>query len=140
MHKKIHQNIIFSIHRVKRNRLETVNANNAGGTGGQKNAKSTVTLAFHNNETDSPKVTLPKQDKCMVDIGEDTDHELSLSREDDSDLSVISEAYEEKKHAPEQVNKREADIQVFEPADISDSESLEESVIDEQSEYDEAAQ
>ena len=55
-------------------------------------------------------------------------------------MSVISEAYEEKKQAPEQVNKREADVQVFEPADISDSESLEDSVIDEQSEYDQAAQ
>jgi len=76
----------------------------------------------------------------MEDIGEDTDHELSLSREDDSDMSVISEAYEEKKHALDHVNRREADIQVFEPAEISDSESLEDSVIDEQSEYDQAAQ
>jgi hypothetical protein len=136
MHKKIHQNIIFSIHRVKRNRLETLNALTGGG---QLNAKSTVTLAFH-NEASPPKVLLPKQDRRIDDIGEDTDHELSLSREDDSDMSVISEPYEEKKNVPEQVNKRLADIHISEPADNSDSESLEDSVIDEQSEYDEAAQ
>jgi hypothetical protein len=53
------------------------------------------------------KVAIQKQDKgmgmsnVMEDIGDETDHELSLSREDDSDLSVISEQpYEEKKSVP----------------------------------------
>jgi len=44
----------------------------------------------------------------MEDIGDETDHELSLSREDDSDLSVISEQpYEEKKSLPQQNVKGE---------------------------------
>jgi hypothetical protein len=60
------------------------------------------------------KVAIQKQDKgmgmsnVMEDIGDETDHELSLSREDDSDLSVISEQpYEEKKSLPQQNIKGE---------------------------------
>ena len=93
------------------------------------------------------KVAIQKQDKgmgmsnVMEDIGDETDHELSLSREDDSDLSVISEQpYEEKKSVPQQNIKGEQEIQCSELAESSDSESLEESFIDEESEYDEAAQ
>ena len=56
MHKKIHQNIIFSIHRVKRNRIDNGNVMTivpaAGGTGACRNEKdgpfnSTVTLPIH---------------------------------------------------------------------------------------------
>lgn len=93
------------------------------------------------------KVAIQKQDKgmgmsnVMEDIGDETDHELSLSREDDSDLSVISEQpYEEKKSLPQKNIKGEQEIQCSELAESSDSESLEESFIDEESEYDEAAQ
>jgi len=77
----------------------------------------------------------------MRDIGDETDHELSLSREDDSDLSVISDcSFEEKKSAPKPTTKKEQEVEVFENAENSDSESLEESFIYEESEYDEAAQ
>jgi len=78
---------------------------------------------------------------CVRDIGDETDHELSLSREDDSDLSVISDRpFEEKKSAPKPTTKKEQEFEVLEYAENSDSESLEESLIYEESEYDEAAQ
>jgi len=106
-------------------------------------------------------------------IGEDTERELSLSREDDSDLSVVSDCAEEeyKCDAVQQAALaqylsqhrldnhvtgaqvannsndlyRQAEPVNAAPAeerdnDLSDSESIEDSIIDEEeSEYDEAA-
>jgi len=52
---------------------------------------------------------------CVRDIGDETDHELSLSREDDSDLSVISDRpFEEKKSAQKPTTKKEQEFEVLE--------------------------
>lgn len=146
MHKKIHLNIIFAITRVKRNRPEQVDE-----IPPQAEAKSTVVLS-PKKEGDSrmepvqDKVTLAaaNNDKESLQIGEDTDHELSLSREDDSDLSVISSSNcgdEERKEEVLAVNAEDG-AQQDADAEGSDSESVESSDLEdaEESEYDLAAQ
>ena len=53
MHKKVHQNIIFSIQRVKRNRLDSASAKQLSPSLGPvqlKEQKSTVTLSFQKQE------------------------------------------------------------------------------------------
>lgn len=167
MHKKIHQNIIFAIHHVKRNRVNPANqvklqpealAKIECAAVSAAAAKSTVTLAFNKNK--EKKHTEQAQCQMEVDdgIGEATDRELSLSREDDSDLSVIEASSEEEQRRNEAIKKEAEDDVVIvctsqEPeqqdeeekvaadvVDASDSESVENSDLEEESEYDEAAQ
>jgi hypothetical protein len=93
------------------------------------------------------KITIPERSSQQdCEIGEDTEHELSLSRQDDSDLSVISDAEEMELNddfanaAREEIKMAHADGDVEEDkeGEMSDSESLEPSEeLDDLSEYDE---
>ena len=176
MHKKVHQNIIFSIHRVKRNRLDSSSAKQSSPSLGPVMPKSTVTLSLQQRQEVQRQHY--DEENCMMDnkhnvhvehdeesahddlpIGEDTERELSLSREDDSDLSVVSDCGEEEYKCESAhpaalaqynrninpVNSR-SNLAAAEEraAEESDSESIEDSIIgdeqEEESEYDEEAQ
>ena len=147
MHKKIHQNIIFAIHRVKRknplmggdscspsgcsHHHHSHQHHHSHGHSCSSAASARVTISAeqpgseiasseieqNNAASDSQvgRVTIPaarenkrsaandEDDSCEEDdrrfiahvMGEDTDHELSLSRKDDSDMSEISDDEEE---------------------------------------------
>ena len=134
MHKKVHQNIIFAVHRVKRNRIDTNLASaltpNKTLLVGQMNSPDI-------EEQKSPGlVTIHKMQ--MEEFGEDTEHELSLSRKDDSDLSILSDCEndEMKEHRHDDAHPEDQGEDENE-----NSESLESSFVDEEeSVYDAEAQ
>ena len=63
----------------------------------------------HENGSDSNlnRVTIPHRQDDLYMIGEETEHELSLSREDDSDLSEPSSHHDEEAEEEEKKNSNE---------------------------------